>query len=310
MRCIWHRFDTSSAAVTLTLTNCHYVDGVSLAGNGVFVYTFYNSGPRPAFVTDGTREYFLPAAGRGDSASYCMCHGGELTCTADAPLVMKIANRGANTVSTECVTLTDSNPISIDFSQPVCNNKYCPHCFNLDTNAASAEQRLTLTNCNYYQGHNLGTGYVTKFQFMNTGTSYVAEVTDGIKGYQIWYDTTGPSATQCTCFNGKLHCDATTTMGQWPGRLVVTGSFSVFEFAQIGQALPMLDYTVLGSSAPTRSSSRLSSAPSVMDSANLELATFLKSFLRVGLLEWSNRAIGVRLGCDWGCFYWFSLFFF
>eukprot|EP00438_Fugacium_kawagutii_P007319 Skav235713 [mRNA] locus=scaffold280:501719:503472:+ [translate_table: standard] len=36
--------DTSSQAITLTITNCHYVNGVAMTGKAVFLYTFQNTG--------------------------------------------------------------------------------------------------------------------------------------------------------------------------------------------------------------------------------------------------------------------------
>ncbi|CAK9080220.1 Hypothetical protein (Fragment), partial [Durusdinium trenchii] len=49
-----YELDTSSSAITLTITNCHYVNGAALTGQAVFLYAFYNTGKGSAFVKDGS----------------------------------------------------------------------------------------------------------------------------------------------------------------------------------------------------------------------------------------------------------------
>ncbi|CAJ1411052.1 unnamed protein product [Effrenium voratum] len=100
------QLDTSSSAITLTITNCHYVNGVALTGQAVFLYTFYNTGLGSAFVKDGSaagaREYFIRPMGQGDAATTCMCKDGELACSADTPEVLKVTASGPPLSSAEC----------------------------------------------------------------------------------------------------------------------------------------------------------------------------------------------------------------
>ncbi|CAJ1335884.1 unnamed protein product, partial [Effrenium voratum] len=157
------QLDTSSSAITLTITNCHYVNGVALTGQAVFLYTFYNTGLGSAFVKDGSaagaREYFIRPMGQGDAATTCMCKDGELACSADTPEVLKVTASGSAEPSTECATLSGTS-IALDLSTTACNSRYCPTCFQLDTTTAGADMSLTLTNCNYYMGQNLASDYV------------------------------------------------------------------------------------------------------------------------------------------------------
>lgn len=249
-----YRLDTSANGITLQITNCQFLEGKALGDQALFLYTFYNTGLRPAFLNDGTREYFIRPMGKGDSATSCVCSGnGLMTCSADAPLVMKITDMNANTISTECNTITDVNPLTIDMATTQCNGNYCPRCFRLDTDTANTIIKVEIQNCQYYQGVDLGTNYVLKYEFINAGVTHEAHVTDGTKVYKLLYGTSGSSATQCTCYNGQLNCDAVTVEGQWAGPLHVTGYFSVFEYARVGKSLSVLDYTWPGSTPSTQS---------------------------------------------------------
>ncbi|CAK9062654.1 unnamed protein product [Durusdinium trenchii] len=200
-----YELDTSSSAITLTITNCHYVNGAALTGQAVFLYAFYNTGKGSAFVKDGSaagaREYFIRPLGQGDAATTCMCKDGQLACSADTPEVLKVTASGSSEPSTECATLSGTS-IALDLSTTACNSQYCPTCFNLDTTSGGADMAITLTNCNYYMGKDMASNYVIKYDFYNFGT-YAASLTDGGGvTYQISYGEFGASATHCACLAG------------------------------------------------------------------------------------------------------------
>ena len=61
---------------------------------------------------------------------------------------------------------------------------------------------------------------VLRYEFSNPGDQYEGQISDGLKTYKLMYGSSGSSATQCTCYNGRLSCDAVTILGQWAGPLV------------------------------------------------------------------------------------------
>merc|ERR1712106_1222042 len=106
----------------------------------------------------------------------------------------------SSTISTDCNVINSVNPVAIDMSQPACNGNYCPQCFLLDTASINQVVQLQITNCQWYQGVDLGTNYVIKYDFFNNGMTYEAHVGDGDKTYKLMYGTTGSSATHCSCY--------------------------------------------------------------------------------------------------------------
>ncbi|CAE7920649.1 unnamed protein product, partial [Symbiodinium necroappetens] len=232
-----YQLDTSSNAVTLTITNCHFVNGVALTGQAVFMYTFYNTGTRSAFVKDGSgagaREYFIRPMGQGDAGTTCMCKDGELACSADTPEVLKVTASGSTEPSTECATLSGT-PLTLDLSTTACNSRYCPTCFTMDTTATGADMTLTLSNCDYYMGHHLSSNYVIKYDFYNFGTHSATPASETVISAKLRFGSFGASATHCACLAGTLRCDAGGSSGSILGNLEVSGRHLKLRLARGG----------------------------------------------------------------------------
>jgi hypothetical protein len=200
-------------------------------------------------------------------------------------MVKKIsASMAAHTVSSECSTISATTLTTINMQNTQCGggSMYCPLCYRLDTDTAGGDVPLQITNCQYYQGVNLGTDYVLKYEFFNTGATYEATVSDGTINYKLMPGVSGSSHSTCMCYNGQLECDASTVLGSWLGPLQVSGTFSVFDYARLGSSLSVLDMTLLGSTLSLRSFARLGSSLSVLDFIHVGSSLSIRSMSRLG----------------------------
>lgn len=266
---------TDQNSVELTIQNCGYLYGQDIGQQAVLIYTFYHFGSGFASVKDGFTEYIIPPTGDGGSAMTCTCTydsndlntaaGQKLLCGADAADVDPVVRYDQHATGITCNTIFADT--TLDISGKNCNGRYCPRCFRVEP--TSADVTLTIQSCSYYQGQDLSSTHVLKYEFSNTGTVYEAIIADGFSSYRLSAQPYGPSATQCQCSNNRLSCDAVTLQGQWSGDLVIRGKLSVLGTSRFGSSSLVLDYLHLGSAFPVRSFARTDFSVSVFNLAHL-----------------------------------------